>query len=211
MTRFTDRQDAGRQLAQKLSSYKNKLNTVVIGLPRGGVVTAYEIAHALNLPLDIVVSRKIGAPFNPELAVGALTQEGDVHLNRSLMRSLKIKKEDLKQIIEDEKKEAQRRLKKYRGDRKPLELTDKTVIVVDDGIATGATMKSTIASIRKQKPKEIVVAVPVLPSEVLASIAKDVDKVVSLCVADDFMAVGQYYESFPQTTDEEVITLLSEK
>ena len=168
--RFKDRVDGGKQLAVLLTKYKNNTDAIIIGLPRGGVVIAFEVSKELNLPLDIIVPRKIGAPTNPELAVGALTQEGAIVWNEALRKSLGLSPDDLKDIIAAEKKEAARRLRVYRGNRQPLNLKNKIVILVDDGIATGATMRAAISSARIQGAKFIVVAVPVSPMQVLEKI-----------------------------------------
>ena len=205
---FKNRKEAGKLLAKKLITYKNQPECIVIGLPRGGVVTAYEIAQELNLPLDIIVPRKIGAPFNPELAVGALTEDGQVDLDKSLMRSLNISENDLTKTIEDEKKEAQRRLGLYRHNKSPRNLQNKIVILVDDGIATGATIKASIKSIQKDNAQKIIVAVPVAPPETVRNLKQLVDEIICLLEPENLGAIGQFYEQFGQTSDEEVITLL---
>ncbi len=208
MIRFKNRTHAGELLAQKLTTYTKQPDTIVIGLPRGGVVTAFQVAQTLNLPLDIIVTRKIGAPFNPELAVGALTEDGQIDLNISLMRSLNISQDDLTQIIEDEKKEAQRRLQLYRKNKPTRNLHNKTVILIDDGIATGATMKAAIKSAQKDKAKKIIVAVPVAPPETIRYFKQRADELICLMQPEDLGAIGQFYEHFVQTTDKEVIALL---
>jgi putative phosphoribosyl transferase len=207
--RFRDRVDGGRQLAQKLMQYKKHPHAIVLGLPRGGVVTAYEVANQLDLPLDIIVTRKIGAPFNPELAIGALTQDGTAVWNEKLLKSLHLKPADLTQTIEQEKKEAQRRLSKYRGARKPLQLKDKIAILVDDGIATGATMRAAIASARALGAVKVIVAIPVAPIEKLESFEKEADEFVCLSLPKIFLGVSAFYDEFGQTVDEEVIDLLA--
>ncbi|MDZ4150301.1 phosphoribosyltransferase, partial [Methylicorpusculum sp.] len=168
--RFVDRADAGKKLAQYLSGYANNLEALVIALPRGGVVTGFEIAQTLHIPLDVVVTRKIGAPGQPELAVGALTQEGEPLFNASLMRELGLTADDVAPIIAQEKKEAQRRLALYRFERGQLDLKDKVVIVTDDGVATGATMRAALATIRAQKPQKIILAIPVCPPDELEAL-----------------------------------------
>lgn len=208
MQRFKDRVDAGKQLAQQLMPYKDDPNAIVVGLPRGGVVTAKEIANELNLPLDIVVPRKIGAPFNEEMAVGAITQDGDVVWNEEIMRSYHLKPEDLAETIAKERSEAQRRLSLYRPDRGPLNLKDKTVLLVDDGIATGATMMAAIAYAKKEGAKKIIVGTPVATVDTLEKIAEQVDAVVSVTLPKVFMGISAFYESFPQTSDEEVIAIM---
>ena len=205
---FKNRKDAGRQLAQKLLVYKGQPNAIVIGLPRGGVVTAKEVANELHLPLDIMVPRKIGAPFNEELAVGAVTQDGHVVWNEYVLRAHKIAPEDVSDTIEKEKKESARRLKAYRGNKQPLNLKNNTVIIVDDGIATGATMRAAIASARAQGAGRIIVATPVATQDTLERMAPEVDEIVSVLVPQTFFGISAFYDFFPQTSDEEVISLL---
>lgn len=210
MTRFRDRVDGGKQLAEKLLIYKNHPDAIVLGLPRGGVITAYEVAKALELPLDIVVPRKIGAPFNPELAVGAITQEGEVVWNDSLMKSLHLKPADLTDIIAAEKKESARRLQTYRGGRPPLDLKDKIVILIDDGIATGATMRASIASVRARGCAKIVVATPLAPIDPLSKIEQEADEFVCVLMPKIFMGISAFYDEFGQTSDEEVIAIMQQ-
>jgi len=208
MIRFKDRIDGGKKLAVLLASYKNDPNVIVIGLPRGGVVTAYQVAHALNLPLDLIVPRKISAPTRPELAVGALTQEGKVVWNHALLKQLGLTITDLAGSIEKEKKELARRLSLYRGTRLLLNVKDKIVILVDDGIATGATMRAAIASVRVQGAKKIVVAIPVSSRDALEKIEEEADEVVCVIVPEVFWGVGAFYDLFDQTEDKEVIELM---
>lgn len=206
---FRDRVDAGKQLAQRLIGYKDKPETIVLGLPRGGVVTAYEVARILDLPLDIIVSRKIGAPHNQELAVAAIAEDGSIIINDQLMNDLGLQLDDLQNLISKEKKEAARRMKLYRADRKPLELAGKTVILVDDGIATGATMRAAITSVRSRGAKSIIVAVPVAPAESLDEIRSEVDDLICLSAPELFFGVGGFYEEFSQTEDQEVVDLMA--
>lgn len=208
---FNDRADAGRQLAKHLEHYKNNPDVIVIGLPRGGVVVAAEIARALKAPLDIIVPRKIGAPGHEELAVGALTEDGIVQLNEELMQALGLSEADLTGIIEKEKKEAQRRLNLYQGNRPPLSFKKKTVILVDDGIATGATMQAAIASARAHIARKIIVAIPVGPENMIKQLDKEVDQVVCLQIPESFWGVSQFYRRFEQTSDEEVIRIMAQQ
>lgn len=205
---FVDRRDSGKQLAQKLHAYNNYPNGLVIGLPRGGVVTAAHVATALNLPLDIVVPRKIGAPFNQELAIGAVTQDGQVVWNEALVKSYHITPDDLQDIIEKERQESHRRLSLYRSGKSPLILKDKVVIIVDDGIATGATMRAAIAYVKQQGAQKIIVAAPVATVDTLETIASEVDEVVVVTLPKTFMGISAFYENFDQTSDQEVIDLL---
>lgn len=207
---FKDRADAGRKLLPKLSKYQNKPNVVVIGLPRGGVVTAYEIAKGLHTPLEVTCPRKIGAPFSPELAIGAVTESGQGVFNQHILSRIHISEEWLQSAIATATAEAGRRLELYRSNRPPLSLQDKIVILVDDGLATGATMKAAIKSIRAHKPASICMAVPVAPPDTLEEIRELVDEAICLYAPFEFRAVGEFYFSFGQTSDEEVIQLLSE-
>ena len=205
---FKNRQEAGQKLAEKLNEFKGKKDTLILALPRGGVVTAFEIAKELNLPLDLVVPRKIGAPDNEEYAIGAITETGEGIFNQEAIASLGVPQEYLDNKIAAEKKEAQRRLKTYRQDRPPLNLANKTVIIVDDGIATGLTMRAAIKSVKEKKAKKVIVAVPVSAQDSLKTIQKEADEVICLDAPLFFGAVGAFYEDFGQTTDEEVIDLM---
>lgn len=187
---FTDRATAGQQLAQALTKYKNQPTVVVLGLPRGGVVTAAAIAKALHAPLDVVIIRKLGAPGNEEYALGALTEQGTVVGNGAAT------------IIDKEKRELHRRIQAYRQGRPALVLRNKTIILVDDGIATGLTMQAAIQSIRQQQPKQLIVAVPVAPPDTVSKLRSQVDELIVLYQPDNFMAVGQFYEKFDQVSDE---------
>jgi len=204
---FKDRIDAGMQLLPLLQKYAHAKDTIVVGLPRGGVVIAHAIATGLGLPLDIVVPRKIGAPDQPELAVGALTEDGTTIFNDDIMRELNLSPDDVRSTIEEEKREAQRRLALYRAGKGPRDFKGKTVIVVDDGIATGATMRAALASLRAHGVKKVVVAVPVAIREALKNL--DADEIYCPLIPDYFPGVGYFYQSFPQTTDQEVIDLLA--
>ncbi len=208
---FRDRVDAGKKLAEKLLNYYQAAEAIVIGLPRGGVPVAYEVASRLNLPLDIVCPRKIGAPFNKELAIGAITETGDGIFNQELINRLKISTDYIKMEVEKEALEAKHRLNTYRSGRPSRHLMGKTVIIVDDGLATGSTMKAAIRSIHNEHPEKIIAAVPVSPLDTLKEVRKVVDEVVYLEAPLYFEAVGQFYNEFSQTTDSEVIKLLSSK
>lgn len=206
---YKDRYDAGQQLAKELLQYKDE-KPVIIAIPRGGVVLGYEIAKALNAPLDIIVARKIGAPFQPELGIGAIAPKGVRILNSGLIKTLGISELQIEQIIEDETIEMNRRIDLYRGKLAPLELSEKTVIIVDDGIATGISDKASIISIKHFYPKKIILAVPVCPPNTVEKFRKEVDGFICLAQPPDFYAVGAYYENFEQVSDEEVINLLHE-
>lgn len=206
---FKDRSDAGNQLVPLLRSYKGKENVIVLGLARGGVVTANEIAKALQLPLGVVVVRKVGAPGNEELALGAVTEKGEGIFNDHLISLLGVSPDYLKRQVEIEKQKAKARLELYLGERPAPNLKGKTVILVDDGIATGASMRVAIQSVRNQGAKKIILAVPVAAPDALKKIEKEVDEVVCLLSPAYFEAVGSFYKKFEQTTDEEIINLLS--
>ena len=205
---FTDRIDAGKQLAAALQEYADAPDTLIIALPRGGVVVGAEVARTLHLPLDIVSPRKIGAPFNEEYAIGAVTETGEGIIVGELVKELNVSEGYLKVAQEEETKKAKWRLDHYRENRPPRELKNKRVIVIDDGIATGSTMRAAIKTIRSEEAKEIVLSVPVAPPGTLARLKKEVDKIVCLDSPHEFFAVGQFYKSFDQTDDEEVIALL---
>lgn len=206
---FKDRSDAGNQLVPLLKSYKDQENVIVLGLARGGVVTAFEIANALHLPLGVMVVRKVGAPGNEELALGAVTEKGEGIFNDHLIALLGVPPDYLKRQIEIEKQKAKMRLEHYLGKRPALNLKGKTVILVDDGIATGASMRVAILSVRNQGAKKIILAVPVSAKDALQKIKKEVDEVVCLLSPDYFEAVGSFYKSFKQISDEEVTKLIN--
>ncbi len=206
---FRDRSEAGKLLGQKLQLELTafQLNEgVVLGLPRGGVVLANEVARLLHLPLDIIVTRKIGAPFNPEYALGAINEEGDLIMEREDERYLD--RENLNRLIENEKSELVRRLKLYRGNKAPLNLKGKVAILVDDGVATGATMMAAARSAKKKGAARVVVAVPVISKEALERLQFETDKIIFLHLPDFLGAVGAFYLQFDQVTDQEVITFL---
>ncbi|MCI0629955.1 MAG: phosphoribosyltransferase, partial [Phycisphaerales bacterium] len=212
---FRDRSDAGRQLAQRLLHLKDQQpppGAVVLGLPRGGVIVASEIARELNAPLDVLVVRKIGAPHQPELAIGAVTdgQRPQVVLNQELVDALGVSQVYLNAEIAEQYMEVRRREQFYRGGRKPPPITGRTVIVVDDGIATGATVKAGLEAIRRLDPARLILAVPVAAPESLDQLRDLADEIVVLAAPANFVAVGRFYSNFDQTTDEEVIALLEE-
>jgi len=205
---FQNRTDAGQQLAQKLLKYRHDSSAIVIGLPRGGVVVAAEIAKELRLPLDIVVPRKIGAPENPEFALGAISEEGDFVYQPGLIEALGVPDEYLTMTVLKEKNEAQRRLTTYRGDKAPLRLQNKIALVIDDGVATGATMRAAILSCREKGAGRVVAVAPVIAPDTLKILQKEADEVVYVSAPEYFSAVGQFYRSFEQTSDAEVSDLL---
>lgn len=210
---FRDRQDAGRQLGLRLLHLKDQEPPpVVLGLPRGGVVVAAEIARELNALLDVLVVRKLGAPLQPELALGAVTDGGEPRyvLNEDLVSALGVDEDYLNAEIDSQFREVKRRQDEYRHGRPAAPIEGRTIIIVDDGIATGATVRAGIAALKKMSPQRIVLAVPVAPPESLEVLERDVDEVVCISAPAVFLAVGRFYENFDQTTDEEVIDLLDE-
>jgi len=206
---YRDRRDAGRQLADRLQNYRDE-DPIVIGLPRGGVEVAFEIARALNAPLDVIVSRKLGAPDQPELGIGAVAQGGILFLDESLVRTLGIADHEIESIAERERDEMRRRATEYRGSEDLPDLKGKTVILVDDGLATGVTSRAAILAARSRNPRRIILAVPVCAPETDTELAGDVDELVCLHTPDRFIAVGFWYQNFGQTTDAQVIELLEE-
>lgn len=204
---FSDREQAGEQLAAALGFLKGK-DVVVLGVPRGGVVVAKRVAEALGAQLDIVVTKKIGAPEEPELAVGAVTQEGETVLNEQIVRMLDIDPSYLKTEAARLAREVKDRMERFRGDRPYPSLKGRAVVIVDDGVATGSTVSAAIMSVRKQAPSSVVVAVPVAPAEAVGELSKMADKVVCLATPDPFFAIGQFYADFDQVGDEDVREIL---
>ena len=207
---FRDRMDAGRQLAKALASYKQQ-NPVVLALPRGGVPVAAEIATALDAPLDLILVRKIGVPFQPELAMGAAVDGRDpvVVRNENVIRIAGIEESEFATARDHELVEIERRRKLYLGERPHPELKDQTVIVVDDGIATGATTRAALRAIRMREPRKLVLAVPVAPTQTLRDLRNEADEIVCLEDYEDFGAIGLFYDDFRQVSDAEVIDHLS--
>jgi len=203
---FDNRREAGLKLAEQLKEYKGK-NVVVLGIPRGGVVVAHTIKEQLNCDWDLIIPRKLGAPFNNEIAIGAVTEDGITLLDRDMILYLNVKKDYIKNEIDRQIDEMKRRMNLYRGDKQPELVKGKTVILVDDGIATGFTIKAAIKSIENRGAVEIVVAVPVAPNDVVENLLEIVDNVLCLESPYPFYAVGMYYEDFHETTDEEVMEL----
>lgn len=215
---FKDRFHAGKLLSEKLrylisekylEDYKND-NIVVLAIPRGGVEVGYIIAREFDLPLRVIIPRKIGAPFNEEFAIGAVTEDGEVLLNTEALLVYNIPKEYILRKVEEELKEIKKRKDLYQGFKEDISLKDKVVILVDDGIATGLTVKAALNFIKKQNPKAIVLAVPVLPADRVEDLKKLVDDLIYVEAPIDFWAVGQFYENFPQTDHETVVRLLKD-
>ena len=209
MAFFIDRVDAGKRLASALKGFSGKKG-LVLAIPRGGVVVGYVIAKALNLQLDVIIPRKIGAPDNPELAIGAVAEDGTAILDENLINYLGVSKEYIRQETERQKQEIERRLKLYRQDTSYPNLKGLDVIVVDDGIATGSTMKAALASVKNRGAASITVAIPVGPPSTIEELETMADRVVCLYTPEYFQAIGQFFTDFSQTPDEEVIKLLRE-
>jgi len=207
--RFKNRQDAGRRLAEKLMNYKEE-NPVVLGLPRGGVPVAYEVAEALEAPLDVVVARKVGAPFQEELALGAVVDgdQPETVFNEDILKRLNLSHDDLQDKIEAELEEVRQRQELFRKGRAPVSTEDATAIIIDDGLATGASMRAAIRGLKRRPIMRLVVGVPVGPPSSVEELRAEADDVVCLHAPEGFRAVGQFYEDFDQTTNEEVIELL---
>ena len=205
---FRDRVEAGRMLATTLQEYANRDDVVVLALPRGGVPVGFEVAKALHAPLDVFVVRKLGLPGQEELAMGAIASGGVRVLNRDLLRALHIPEEVVGQITQGEQRELERREREYRDERSPIDVRGKTVILVDDGLATGSSMRVAVLALKQKGPAQVVVAVPVAPADTCAELQSVADKVVCAVTPQPFLGVGQWYEDFSQTSDEEVRELL---
>lgn len=207
---FRNRTEAGQLLARELTIYANRPDVLVLGLPRGGVPVAFEVAKALRLPLDICIVRKLGVPGHSELAMGALASGDVMVLNEEVIQEIGISQEVINKVAAKEKQELLRRERTYRGKRPISNLKNRNIILVDDGIATGSTLRAAINSLRQQQPKSIVVAVPVAPPLTCKELKKEVDEVVCLLMPEPLYAIGLWYEGFSQTTDQEVSNLLAQ-
>lgn len=199
---------AGQLLAGALSKYANRNDVIVLGLPRGGVPVAFEVAKALNAPLDVFVVRKLGVPGYRELAMGAIASGGVRVLNQNVVQCLRVRDDVIDAVTASEQQELQRRELAYRGYTASPEIRGKTVILIDDGIATGSTMRAAVRALRKQQPADVVVAVPTAAPSSHYELKREVDELVALMTPENFEAVGQWYEDFSQTTDDEVTQLL---
>jgi predicted phosphoribosyltransferase len=207
---FRDRRDAGRTLAQRLSDYAGQPGVVVLALPRGGTPVAYEVARALDAPLDVLMVRKLGIPWNEEYAMGAIASGGEQWLDARVVHELGITRSDIESVVAREQRELARRERIYRRDRPPPLLRGRTVILVDDGLATGSTMRAAVRAVRRQQPARTVVAVPVASTEACELLRSEADEIVCAEVPKYFLGVGRWYIDFSQTSDEEVCALLDD-
>ncbi|HDP69342.1 MAG TPA: phosphoribosyltransferase [Actinobacteria bacterium] len=206
---FVDRIEAGQELGKSLVNYRGK-DVVVVAIPRGGVLVAKEVAIKLEAPLELVIPRKIGAPGNPELAIGAMADKDTVIINEHLRGSLRVLDDYLKAEVEKQAQEIERRRKRYLGAKSQIDLENKIIILVDDGLATGYTALAAIKALRRRKPKKLILAVPVAPKDTIERLGREVDELICLHSPEIFFAVGQFYSNFSQTTDDEVIQVLKE-
>jgi putative phosphoribosyl transferase len=205
---FRDRKEAGTKLASRLLKYKDNKNALVLALPRGGVITGYEVALALGVPLDVLIVRKIGVPWQPELAAGALSETGSLVLNKLIVSGYRISKEFLEEEVSRQKEEITRRIELYRAGKSIADLSGKIIILTDDGVATGATMKAAIETLREAKIGKLVVALPVSPSDTADELRGISDEFICVEAHADFLAVGNYYQDFTQVSDGEVVDIL---
>lgn len=205
---FQDRAEAGRLLAEKLQAYGNDPYGLILALPRGGVSVGYELALALHLPLDVFITKKLGAPDNPEYAIGALSETGAVHLNREAVEAFDLSQADLAALIGAAREDILRRQERYRNGLPPPAVAGRTLILVDDGMATGATFFATIEALSKLSPRRLVAALPVAPQDNVSLLRSRVDDAVILASPEPFMAVGYHYHSFPQVDDAQVLAFL---
>jgi putative phosphoribosyl transferase len=208
MVIFTDRAEAGRMLAERLQAYAQRKDVTVLGIPRGGVPVAFEIAEALGVQLDVFVARKLGVPGQEELAFGAVASGGVRVLDAEIIGVVGISQADIEELTARERRELERRERLYRGARAPLDIGDRTAILVDDGIATGSSIRAAIAALRQLQPARLVVAAPVAPLATCARLRQEADDLVCMDTPKSFRAIGEFYEDFSQVTDQEVTELL---
>jgi putative phosphoribosyl transferase len=207
---FRNRCEAGQKLAERLAKYRSRPDAIVLALPRGGVPVGFELARALNLPLDIFLVRKLGVPWQPELAMGAIATGGTQVLNHDIIATLKLSADEVSEAIEREERILKQRERLFRGETPPQVIEGRVVILVDDGLATGSSMRAAVAALRRMKPARIVIAVPVSSASTCAELGAEVEEMVCLATPEPFWAVGQWYVDFAPTTDEEVQHLLAQ-
>jgi putative phosphoribosyl transferase len=208
MAFFKNRVDAGKKLAKELSKYANRSDVLILALPRGGVPVAFEVAKKLNVKMDVFIVRKLGVPGNEELAMGAIASDNIIVLNEDVVRSFHISKQVIDSVAAKELRELERRERTYRGNRPKLNIGDSTVILIDDGLATGATMRAAAAAVKTKNPAKTVIAVPTGAPDTCSYFEEQVDEVICVTTPEPFYGVGAWYEDFGQTTDEEVCELL---
>ena len=206
---FQNREEAGRRLVERLTRYREHPETLILALPRGGVAVGYQLSLGLHLPLDVFIVRKIGAPDNPEYALGAVGETGVVYLNPEAMAAFRLSRGDIDTLVQVQQEEIARRQALYRQDRRLPALTDRTVILVDDGIATGSTFFASVQSIRSLNPRRLIGAIPVGPAETILEVRAQVDEVVVLATPAPFWAVGNHYVDFAQVSDRDVVEYLN--
>jgi len=209
MSLFNDRADAGKKLAKKLSEYANRSDVIILALPRGGVPVAFEVAKELNVKMDVFIVRKLGVPGNEELAMGAIASDNIRVLNEDVIRSFQIPQSVIDEVVVNELRELERRERLYRGNRPKPDISGSTVILIDDGLATGATMRAAAAAVKTKNPAKIVIAVPTAASDTCSPFENEVDKTICVATPEPFYGVGAWYEDFSQTTDKEVCELLN--
>jgi len=209
MSLFNDRVDAGKKLAKKLSEYANRSDVIILALPRGGVPVAFEVAKELNVKMDVFIVRKLGVPGNEELAMGAIASDNIRVLNEDVIRSFQIPQSVIDEVAVNELRELERRERLYRGNRPKPDISGSTVILIDDGLATGATMRAAAAAVKTKNPAKIVIAVPTAASDTCRAFENEVDKTICVATPEPFYGVGAWYEDFSQTTDKEVCELLN--
>lgn len=208
MSFFNDRTDAGKRLAERLSEYANREDVLILALPRGGVPVAFEVAKELNLKMDIFIVRKLGVPGNEELAMGAIASGNIRVLNEDVIRSFRIPQTEIDESTANELRELERRERIYRKNRLMPKISGSTVILIDDGLATGATMRAAVAAVKTKNPEKVIIAVPVAAPDTCNDFGGEVDEVICVATPEPFYGVGAWYEDFSQTTDKEVCELL---
>lgn len=206
---FKNREEAGRRLVERLTNYREYPGALILALPRGGVAVGYQLTLGLHLPLDVFITRKLGAPDNPEYALGAVGETGIVYLNPEAMAAFRLSQADIQRLVQTQQEEIARRQALYRQDRHLASLTDRTVILVDDGIATGSTFFASVESVRNLKPRRLIGAIPVGPAETIREARAQVDELVVLATPDPFWAVGNHYVDFAQVSDRDVVEYLN--